>query len=302
MENIQVMVILFIIVVIGYVANKLGYMGGDFDRRLSSVVITFACPALVLSSVMGDDLPDRSLILPLLGVGFLTYIILTAVALLLPRIVTKDRDERGIVGFAVMFANVGFIGYPIVASIFGHQAVFYAALLNMPNTFFIFTIGVMLVKGEYGLRQFSPRVLASPALLAAVLAAVLVALGVRTPHIIAEPIRLVGNITVPASLMIIGSSMANLPLKQIMGNGKVYATSFLRLVVVPLSFYYLFRMMGVTDIVNNINTVVLAMPVASFGTMFCLRYERNVALMTEITFVTTVASIATIPLVTMLFK
>ena len=302
MENIQVMVILFIIVVIGYVANKLGYMGGDFDRRLSSVVITFACPALVLSSVMGDDLPDRSLILPLLGVGFLTYIILTAVALLLPRIVTKDRDERGIVGFAVMFANVGFIGYPIVASIFGHQAVFYAALLNMPNTFFIFTVGVMLVKGEYGLRQFSPRVLASPALLAAVLAAVLVAFGVRTPRIIAEPIRLVGNITVPASLMIIGSSMANLPLKQIMGNGKVYATSFIRLVVVPLAFYYLFRMMGVTDIVNKINTIVLAMPVASFGTMFCLRYERNVALMTEITFVTTVASIATIPLVTMLFK
>ncbi len=302
MENIQVMVILFIIVVVGYVANKLGYMGGDFDRRLSSIVITFACPALVLSSVMGDELPDRSLILPLLGVGFLTYIILTAVALVLPRMVTRDRDERGIIGFAVMFANVGFIGYPIVASIFGHEAVFYAALLNMPNTFFIFTVGVMLVKGEYGLRQFSPRVLASPALLAALLAAVLVALGVRTPHIIAEPVRLVGNITVPASLMIIGSSMANLPLRQIVGNGKVYATSFLRLVVVPVAFYFLMRVIGVSDVVNNINTVVLAMPVASFGTMFCLRYDRDVALMTEVTFVTTVASIATIPLVTLLFR
>ncbi len=302
MENMQVMVILFIIVIIGYVANKLGYMGGDFDRRLSSIVITFTCPALVLSSVMGDELPDRSLILPLLGVSSLTYIILTAMALLMPRLVTKDQGERGIVGFAVMFANVGFIGYPIVASIFGHQAVFYAALLNMPNTFFIFTVGVMLVKGEYGLRQFSPRVLASPALLAAVVAAALVALGVHTPYIIAEPIQLVGNITVPASLMIIGSSMANLPLRQIMGNGKVYATSFLRLVVVPLAFYYMFRFIGVTDLVNNINTVVLAMPVASFGTMFCLRYNRDVALMTEITFVTTVASIATIPLVTMLFK
>ncbi len=302
MENMQVMVILFIIVIIGYVANKLGYMGGDFDRRLSSIVITFTCPALVLSSVMGDELPDRSLILPLLGVSSLTYIILTAMALLLPRLVTKDQDERGIVGFAVMFANVGFIGYPIVASIFGHQAVFYAALLNMPNTFFIFTVGVMLVKGEYGLRQFSPRVLASPALLAAVVAAALVALGVHTPYIISEPIQLVGNITVPASLMIIGSSMANLPLRQIMGNGKVYATSFLRLVVVPLAFYYMFRFIGVTDLVNNINTVVLAMPVASFGTMFCLRYNRDVAMMTEITFVTTVASIATIPLVTMLFK
>lgn len=302
MENVQVMVILFIIVIVGYVANKLGYMGGEFDRRLSSIVITFACPALVLSSVMGDTLPDRSLILPLLGVGFLTYIILTAVALVLPRIVTRDRDERGIIGFAVMFANVGFIGYPIVDSIFGHEAVFYAALLNMPNTFFIFTVGVMLVKGEYGLRQFNPRVLASPALLGAVIAAVLVALGVRTPHIIAEPVRLVGNITVPASLMIIGSSMANLPLRQIVGNGKVYVSSFLRLAVVPVSMYFLMRAIGVSDVVNNINTVVLAMPVASFGTMFCLRYDRDVALMTEITFVTTVASIATIPLVTMLFK
>lgn len=296
------MVILFIIVIVGYVANKLGYMGGDFDRRLSSIVITFACPALVLSSVMGDELPDRSLILPLLGVGFLTYIILTVVALVLPRVVTRDRDERGIIGFAVMFANVGFIGYPIVDSIFGHKAVFYAALLNMPNTFFIFTVGIMLVKGEYGLRQFSPRVLASPALLAAVLAAVLVALGVRTPHIIAEPVRLVGNITVPASLMIIGSSMANLPLRQIVGNGKVYASAFLRLAVVPVVFYFLMRAIGVSDVVNNINTVVLAMPVASFGTMFCLRYDRDVALMTEITFVTTVASIATIPLVTLLFR
>lgn len=36
-----------------------------------------------------------------------------------------------------MFANVGFIGYPIVSSIFGPKAIFYAALLNMPNTFFI---------------------------------------------------------------------------------------------------------------------------------------------------------------------
>ena len=302
MENVQVMVILFIIVIVGYAANKLGYMGGDFDRRLSSIVITFACPALVLSSVMDDEMPDRSLILPLLGVGFLTYIVLTAVALVLPRAVTSDRDERGIIGFAVMFANVGFIGYPIVDSIFGHKAVFYAALLNMPNTFFIFTVGIMLVKGEYGLRQFNPRVLLSPALLGAVVAAVLVALGVRTPHVIAEPVRLVGNITVPASLMIIGSSMANLPLRQIVGNGKVYASAFLRLAVVPVAFYFFMRAIGVSDVVNNINTVVLAMPVASFGTMFCLRYDRDVALMTEITFVTTVASIATIPLVTLLFR
>lgn len=206
------------------------------------------------------------------------------------------------IGFALMFANVGFIGYPIVSSIFGPKSIFYAALLNMPNTFFIFTAGVMLVKGEYSIKSLNPKVLFSPAMIAAFIAALIVAFGIHTPDIIARPVTMVGNITVPAALMIIGSSMARLPLKDIIGSPKVYVASFLRLAVVPISVYFLFKICGVSDIINNINTVVIAMPVASFGTMFCMKYGRNPSLMTEITFITTVASILTIPLITMLFR
>lgn len=302
MENLEVMIVLFIIVVLGYAANKWGLMGGDFDKRLSSLVVDITCPLLVLSSVMGDDLPDRSLILPLVGISFLTYVFLMIFAFLVPRLLTKNREEQGMMGFGLMFANVGFIGYPIVSSIFGHQAVFYAALLNMPNTFFIFTVGVMLVKGEYGLRQFNPRVLFSPAMIAAFLAAVLVALGVRTPDIIARPVTMVGNITVPAALMIIGSAMANLPMRDIIGSAKVYLASAVRLFVVPLCVYYLSKLCGVPAMINDINTVVIAMPVASFGTMFCLKFGRNPAFITEMTFVTTTASILSIPLITLLFR
>lgn len=301
MENLEVMVVLFIIVVLGYVACKLGYMGDKFDKKLSSIVVDITCPLLVLSSVMGDELPDRTLILPLLGVGFLTYILLLVFGFGVPRLISKNHDDQGMIGFALMFANVGFIGYPIVSSIFGPKAIFYAALLNMPNTFFIFTAGVMLIKGEYSVKQFNPKVLLSPALIAAAVAALLVALGVHTPDVIARPVTMVGNVTVPAALMIIGSSMAKLPLKEIIGSLKVYVASVLRLVVVPLSLYFFFKVCGVSDVVNNINTVVIAMPVASFGTMFCLKYGRNPALITEMTFITTLGSILTIPLITLLF-
>ena len=301
MQNLEVMVVLFIIVILGYVACKLGYMGDKFDKKLSSIVVDITCPLLVLSSVMGDDLPDRTLILPLLGVGFLTYIILLVFGFWVPRLISKNHDDQGMIGFALMFANVGFIGYPIVSSIFGPHAVFYAALLNMPNTFFIFTAGVMLIKGEYSLKQFNPKVLVSPAMLGAFLAAIIVALGIHTPDIIARPVTMVGNITVPAALMIIGSSMAKLPVREIIGSPKVYITSILRLVAVPLSVYFLFKLCGVNEMVNNINTVVIAMPVASFGTMFCLKYGRNPSLITETTFITTLGSIITIPLITQLF-
>ena len=278
MENIEVMVVLFIIVVLGYAMCKLGYMGDKFDQKLSSIVIDITCPALILSSVMGTELPDRSLILPLLGVGFLTYILLLVFGFWVPRFISKNHDDQGMIGFTLMFANVGFIGYPIVSSIFGPKAIFYAALLNTPNTFFIFTAGVMLVKGEYSLKSLNPKLLFSPAMIAAFIAAILVACGVHTPDIIAR-----------------------LPLREIVGSPKVYVTSFLRLIVVPLSVYYLFKVCGVSNIVNNINTVVIAMPVASFGTMFCMKYGRNPSLITEITFITTVGSILTIPLITMLF-
>ena len=301
MQNLEVMVMLFTIVILGYAACKLGYMGDKFDKKLSSIVVDITCPLLVLSSVMGDEMPDRSLILPLVGVGFLTYIILLVFGFWVPRFISKNHDDQGMIGFSLMFANVGFIGYPIVANIFGPKAVFYAALLNVPNTFFIFTAGVMLVKGEYSIRQFNPKVLLSPALIGAFIAALLVAFGVHTPEMIARPITMVGNITVPAALMIIGSSMARLPLREIIGSGKVYATSFLRLVIVPLSVYFLFRLCGVNTLINNINTVVIAMPVASFGTMFCMKYGRNPSLMTEATFITTLFSIITIPLITLLF-
>ena len=302
MQNLEVMVVLFIIVILGYVACKLGYMGDKFDKKLSSIVVDITCPLLVLSSVMGDELPDRTLILPLLGVGFLTYILLLVFGFWVPRLITKNHDDQGMIGFALMFANVGFIGYPIVSSIFGPHAVFYAALLNMPNTFFIFTAGVMLINGEYSLKQFNPKVLVSPAMLGAFLAAIIVALGIHTPDIIARPVTMVGNITVPAALMIIGSSMAKLPIREIIGSPKVYITALLRLTIVPLSIYFLFKACEVSDLVNNINTVVIAMPVASFGTMFCLKYGRNPSLITETTFITTLGSIITIPLITLLFK
>ena len=74
------MLILLVIVIVGYVAGKLKYMGEDLDRRLSNIIIDITCPALILSSTMGGTLPDRRLILPLLGISFLTYLLLTVVA------------------------------------------------------------------------------------------------------------------------------------------------------------------------------------------------------------------------------
>ncbi len=295
------MLILLAIVIVGYMAGKLKYMGGDFDRRLSNIIIDITCPALILSSTMGGKLPDRSLILPLLGISLLTYVLLTIAAWTLPRWLTKKSEDRGTVGFALMFGNVGFIGYPIVGAIFGHEAVFYAAILNVVNTLSVFTAGVMLVNGERQRMAFQSKILVSTPMISAYLAILIVALGIdNIPSVISQPITMIGGITVPGALLIIGSSMSRLSWRMMLGSGVVYVTTAFRLLILPLLLYVIFRTMGFDSLVVNINTLVIAMPVATYGTILCLRYGRDTALITEITFISTLLSVLTIPLVAQL--
>ena len=294
---------LFALVIVGFVAGKLGYLGGDFDRQLSSVVINITCPALILSSAMTGELPDRRFILPLLLISTLTYVLLALAGFFLPRFLTKRRDDEGTIGFALMFGNVGFMGYPVVASIFGHEAVFYAAVLNVVNTFAVFTIGTVLITGKSEVegKHFQKKVLYSTPMLAAYLTMGIVALEIdNVPVVISQPLSMLGAITVPAALLIIGSSMSNLSMRTMLGNRTVYATTVLRLALLPVGVHFLMGALGFDPFVVNINTLVIAMPVATYGTILCLKYEKDTTMMTEVTFITTLLAMVSIPLLVML--
>ena len=300
-----VIMTLFAIVVVGFVAGKLGYLGGTLDKRLSKLVIDITCPALILSSAMTGLLPDRRFILPLLFISVITYAVLTGVAFLLPRYLTHRENDQGAVGFALMFGNVGFMGYPVVASIFGHEAIFYAAVLNVVNTFAVFTVGTILITGKSKVdgSKFQKKVLYSTPMLSAYLTMLIVALRIdNIPDFISQPLTMIGNITVPAALLIIGSSMSHISLRTMLGNATVYATTLMRLVVVPLGIHFFCLALGFDRFVVNINTLVIAMPVATYGTILCLRHGKDTTLITEVTFITTLLSMLSIPaLVTLLF-
>ncbi len=95
---------------------------------------------------------------------------------------------------------------------------------------------------------------------------------------------MIGNITVPAALLIIGSSMSQLPLRALLGNGTIYATTLMRLAILPVGIHYLMTLLGFSSFVVGINTVVIAMPVATY------------TLITEVTFITTLLAMISIPL------
>lgn len=297
------MIILMSVVVAGFISNKCGVMGEDLNRRLSNFIINVSCPCLILYSVMGDKFPDRGMIFPLLAVSTVTYVMLLTICYFLPRLFIKDPVKRGLYSFMLVFGNVTFMGYPVAAAIFGSEAVFYAGLLNMPNTLFVFAAGVTFVVGGEGKKRFDYRVLYCPSMVASYIAIIIVLAGIdNLPHVVTEPFRLLGNITVPGALLIIGSSMARIERRRMLGSVSLYIMAAFRLAIIPVSLYLLFRFIGVDETVNRINTIVIGMPVASFGTMFCLKYGRDETEMVRGTMITALLSVLSIPMLTLVFK
>ena len=76
-----------------------------------------------------------------------------------------------------------------------------------------------------------------------------------------------------------------------------YISAGIKLFAAPLLLYGLFTLMGFNSEVVRINTIVIATPVAAYGTILCLKYNRDMGIITQATFLTNLFSVITIPLV-----
>ena len=291
---------LIIIVIAGFISHKRGIINEEFERKLSGFVIKVTCPALLISSTMGDKMPDREHIPMLLLVSLLTYVILIPLAYIQPVLMRVKRDLRGMYSFMLTYSNVGFIGYPVVASIFGSDAVFYACILNVFNTITVFIWGVMFISGENLKNGFRFRLFVSPAMIATYISVIIVILNLHTPKAIAMPLSILGNMTVPSSLIVIGAALAEIPTRKMVGTPHIFIMCFLKLLVLPLLVYYAMIMIGIDTRISSINMILIAMPVASFGTMFCMQMGKDETTMSQGTFWTTLLSVVSIPLLAML--
>ena len=290
---------LIIIVIAGFVSHKRGIINEEFERKLSGFVIKVTCPALLISSTMGDKMPDREHIPMLLLVSLLTYVILIPLAYVQPVLMRVKRNLRGMYSFMLTYSNVGFIGYPVVASIFGSDAVFYACILNVFNTITVFIWGVMFISGENLKDGFRFRLFISPAMIATYISVIIVVLNLHTPKAIAMPLSILGNMTVPSSLIVIGAALAEIPTRKMVGTPHIFVMCFLKLLVLPLLVYYAMIMIGIDTRISSINMILIAMPVASFGTMFCMQMGKDETTMSQGTFWTTLLSVVSIPLLAM---
>lgn len=297
------MCIIFGVVMVGYLATRIGVWKTEMNRPISVFVLNVTCPMLIIGSVMGEGLIFTSReIAQLMLVALLNYCVLIVAALLISKLWKVKTDRRGLQKFMLTFGNVTFIGFPACAAIFGGRAVFYASVLGIPFNLLIFTVGLSFITEQPIRSVFKPKVLFSPCVVASLIAVVLALLKFKTPDAVAQFFHLVGDMTIPCALILIGATLATIPPRDMIGNRFVFSIAGLKLLAMPVIVWCFFQLFPFNPFVTNVAVVLTGMPVAANGIMFCLKYGRDEHLMTQVIFMTTLLSLFTLPILAFLLK
>lgn len=300
------MVTLFAIVGVGYAAKKLRIMSENFDKSLSRLIINLALPAMIIGSVLSANaLPSLENILLTFALACGSYAALILIAYTLTAVMRISVGHRGVFKFMLTFGNVGFIGFPVVSAIYGHDALIYAAIFNLPFNFLVFTIGVWFLtqdNEDSAPDKVTLKTFLSPAIVSCVVAIACALLNVHSVPIVGDAFSTLGSLTTPAALLIIGSSLANMPARALVGGPRLWIASLFRLVVSPVCIYLIFRLLVPDPLLLGVIVIVSGMPVATNGTMLCYQYGGDSKTMAQGTFVTTILSMASIPVLVTLIQ
>lgn len=291
------MIVLFVAILVGYGITKLGVIGKSANQVLSALIVNLANPMLIVSSVMtGERLLSNMQVLELTGVAAVCYAFLIGTSFFLPRLVRAPQEDAGIYRFMYIFSNIGYIGYPVVGALFGHSAIFYATVFVLLFQLLCWSYGVHLVKGGARFR-FSLSVLKSPCVIAALASYAIYFTGVRFPAIVTECVTFLGDLTTPMCMLVIGCSLAQMPLKRVFTRWRVYVLALVKMVAVPLLAYAALHRLVTNELILGVTIVILSMPVATNVPIVCCQCGRDEELGASGVFLTTLLSMATIPVI-----
>lgn len=308
MVALQQMLVLFIIMMIGFIAYKKNIITDETSKKLSAIVVNISNPALILSSVTGNATVTGAELVETMFVAIGMYVFLIAVAALVPAIIKAPAKDRGTYRVMTIFGNVGFMGFPIISSLYGGGALLYASLFLLPYNILIYTYGVWEMckssgEGSGAVKKSgreSIKQIFNIGVIFCIIAVVVYALGIKFPAWVNTTVSMLSSTTAPLSMMVIGASFATMNFKKVFLNVRTWVFSALRLLVIPVLGTFLVSLVTDNPSIIGVTMVMLGVPVGSMTAMLAQEYGGDYALSSETVAMTTLLSVVTFPIVSMI--
>lgn len=293
----QQMCMIFLLIAVGYVACKKKIADSRSGRVLSAIVVNICNPALMLTSVLESNgtISNEKLLLAA-GIAAGIYAFLLFLGKILPIFFGKDALERDQYTLMTLFGNIGFIGIPVISAVLGTEVLIYVIICNIIFNILIYTYGRYLVC-RYGgdISARSHGVINMGTLVGAACVAIFLCKP-QFPQIAVRTIDYIGSATTFLSMMVIGISLANMPLGKIFREKRLYVYILLRQVLVPIAIGWALKLLVKDVEMAGTFVLVIAMPVANMPLMLCEENGVDGTLLSKGIVLSTLFSLLTIPL------
>lgn len=295
-----------LLIFLGFVLRKKRVIDDRIQKGLSDILLKAVLPFNILYSSQNQysDLLIKAMI-AVAGASLCYYLF----ALISMRLVTNktsmEDQEKRIFVMSAVFANTGFVGFPLMNALFGDSGVLLASVYNMIFNIFMYTYGVHLISNHTNANSSSSKLnnkalFINPITIASVVAIVLFVIPFRLPLQVTDTISTVGDMTGPLSMMIIGSTLATVDFKKLFNDKKSYIVSVIRLLVFPFIMlaavlcvrHYVYIM----PVTGTAIVMMTALPGASMNVIYSEEFNCAPKFAARTFFQTVIFMIITLPL------
>lgn len=285
--------ILFILIAIGVICNKTKLLSGSTIKQMTDFVLYIVVPAVIINSFNREYNPKMLKgLLVAFGLSFLSF----AINIILSRLLIKDKDKRRerVLQYGAIYSNAGFMSLPLQQAILGDKGVFYGAVFIAVYNIINWTYGVVLMSGS--LKAVSlKKMLINPGIIGTVIGLIFFIIPFSLPQVITAPLEYISSLNTPIPMVIIGFHLANSSFK--IKGFSAYFSMLFRLVLSPLLFLAIFRLMGIEKVILVSMIIALSAPFAATNTMFSQKFDADTPLSASLVSVTTLISIITMPVI-----
>ena len=303
------MLVLLAMMLLGAFVYKKNWIGKEGEGNISKLVVNVLNPFLVVSGVLGDtDAISQDKILGNLQLVVLYYVIAIVFGVLLAWALHPPKNLKSIYTLMATFSNLGFMGIPVARSLYGSEGVVYVSFYILIYNVIVYTYGMSLARraareknGADSAQKAdiatSLKRIINPGVVAALLALVIFAAGIKIPDPAVSLCNYMGDATIPLSMLMIGVSIAKADLLSYLKDVRMYVFILLRMVALPIIIAVAMRGMGFDSVVFGVFIIELAMPIGSIIGLFAKECGADDAYCRKGTVLSTLASIFTIPIV-----
>lgn len=288
---------LFVIyIIVGVFLVKTKVFNATTLETLSRFVLKLGLPVMIfINTVSGVDRAALIRSLPVLGLAVVFYFCTFFLGKGLARLFHLQGSRAQVYRALSMFGNVGFMGIPIVSSIFPEQGMLYISVFTIVDQLVLWTLGVQLTgSGEKG--SFQLKKMINPCTVAIVASVLLVVTGIPLPQLLNTALSKIGATATPMAMIYLGGVFACMDIRSYLRVKEFYGIVLVKMVVFSVLFYLATSLLPIDESIHLTVSLLAAMPAMSSLVMMAKASGTEGDYVMGGIFVTTVCSIVTIPI------